>query len=82
MENLEDLNQLYEELTDMLRKIEAGDICIIDIKHNAILVILKDDGYIEPFVPNGEYQIVKLTDKGRDFLNRGGYSGCLCKQPS
>lgn len=74
MKTLGEYSRFCVELTDELRKVGKGDIIVRDYSLNIILLTLEADGLIVPIIPNGEFQKLELTDKGRELLNRGGYS--------
>lgn len=74
MKTLGDYSEICRNLTDVMREIADGKIIVISIKFNLALLLLQTDGMIEPIEDNGKLQTVRLSDKGRELLQRGGYS--------
>ncbi|MDE6649648.1 MAG: hypothetical protein K2K45_06940 [Muribaculaceae bacterium] len=47
---------------------------VSNIGFNIALLILQADGMIEPIEKSDKLQTVRLSAKGHEFLQRGGYS--------
>ena len=74
MKTIGDYSEICRNLTDVMREIKEGQIAVSNIGFNIALLILQTDGMIEPIEKSEKLQTVRLSAKGREFLQRGGYS--------
>lgn len=77
MKTLGDYSAICRNLTDVMREIADGKIAVRNIGFDIALLMLHTDGMIEPIKDDGQMQTICLSDKGREFLQRGGYSNFL-----
>lgn len=71
---LGDYSQLCQRLSETLIQIADGDLWVVDYRLNLSLMILEDDGMIEPLRVSDKPYLPELTPKGREMANRGGYA--------
>ena len=74
MKTIGDYSEICRNLTDVMREIKDGKIAVSNIGFNIALLILQTDGIIEPIGNGDKLETVRLSAKGHEFLQRGGYS--------